>query len=57
MIDATRFHMRDQVHHRVRDIMRARPGVAAETPRVWPAAALVLAAFAAANILMTAPAP
>lgn len=57
MIDANRFHMRDQVHHRVRDIMRARPGAAAETPRVWPAAALVLAAFAAANILMTAPAP
>ncbi len=52
-----RYHMRDQVRHRVREIMRAEPGVAGPTARLWPAAALVLIAFAVANILMTAPAP
>ncbi len=54
---ATHYHMRDQVRHRVREIMRAQPGVARPAPRLWPFAALVLIAFAVANIMMTAPAP
>ena len=55
---ATRYHMRDQVRHRVREIMRAQPGVVARSaPRLWPVAALALIAFAVANGMMPAPAP
>ena len=55
---ATRYHMRDQVRHRVREIMRAQPGVAARPePRLWPVAALALIAFAVANVMMAVPAP
>jgi hypothetical protein len=53
----SRYHMRDQVHHRVRDIMRAVPGRTSPEPRLWPTAALVLAALTLANILIAAPAP
>ena len=54
---AARYHMRDQVRDRVREIMRAQPGIARPAPRLWPIAALALIAFAVANIMMTAPAP
>ena len=53
----TRYHMRDQVRHRVREIMRAQPGIAREAPPLWPIAALALIAFAVANVMMTTPAP
>ena len=51
------YHMRDQVRHRVRDIMRARPSTAEESPPLWPAAALVVTALTLANILVVAPSP
>ena len=50
------YYMRDQVRHRVRDIMRADPG-GSEAPRLWPAAALVLAALTVANALLAVPSP
>ena len=49
------YHMRDQVRHRVRDIMRTDPS-GAETPALWPLAAVLLVAAALVNVLMISPA-
>ena len=51
------YHMRDQVHHRVRDIMRASGQDAAREARLWPVAALILAAATLANIMLAMPQP
>ena len=47
------YHMRDQVRHRVRDIMRTRPDDAS-SPGFWPAAALVVGALTVVNVLLAA---